>query len=150
MFPGKSQDPSHIEESRSSRQTHIDVQDLVGGPFGQEGLPSSARDLVGALVGEHGSSTLVFPRPVNGPVSVDDGSAGATPQGWREHEKRRMGKRCLCPPVPTVAGGVGSFTLFSQPWAGSMGVLHLSQAPRAHARGLLIVSVSLLPPVDLA
>lgn len=54
--------------------THINIQDLIGGPLSQEGLPSGASDFIGSAVGEHGAPALVLPWPVNGPVSIDDGA----------------------------------------------------------------------------
>lgn len=103
--PWKQQDKQSREQPRNI-QTHINIQDLVSGTFSQKGLSSSARNLIWTLIGEHRPSTLVFSRPVNCPVPVDDGAARTTSQGCRGKWHSFSGKPRVCtktwtgPPTP--------------------------------------------------
>lgn len=72
----------------TERVTYINVQDLIGGPFSQKGLPGRATDFVGSAVCEHGPPSLVLPRSVNSPVSINDGSAWPASESWKRHREQ--------------------------------------------------------------
>lgn len=64
--------------------THINVQDFIGGAFCEKWFSCCGTDLIGSAVGEHGPSTLVLPRSVNGPVSINNGSPRTASQSWKK------------------------------------------------------------------
>lgn len=64
--------------------TYIDIQNLIGGPFSQQRLPSCTTDLIGPAVSEHGAHPLILPRPVNGPLSIDNRASRSTAQSCKK------------------------------------------------------------------
>lgn len=74
----KKSDKEKVSWGSNCLGTHVNFQDLIGGPFSQKRLPGCAADFIGAPIGEHGARALVPPRSVDSPVAIDDGSPRST------------------------------------------------------------------------
>lgn len=96
VFLGSYRIPNPEGTPLPNTQTHIDIQNLIGGTFSQKWLSSSAGDLIWSFVGEHCPSTLILPWSINCPVPIDDGAARATSQGCGDKWDGLSGKHRVC------------------------------------------------------